>query len=89
MPFGSKELYQFSKEWEFDIIASNPELSKIKWLGRKKCASNKNKLIKKYIDSNQDINLAMLTFGSAPTEQGLSPAQFSLSGSYDNKKLVG
>ena len=37
MPFGGKELYQFSKEWGFEIITSSPEYPKIEWLGRKRC----------------------------------------------------
>ena len=67
MPFGSKELYQFSREWEFEYPKSNG-------LAEKGVQVIK-KLIKKCMDSNQDINLALLAFRSSPNEQGLSPAQ--------------
>ena len=35
MPFGSKELYQFSREWEFEIITSSPEYPKSNGLAEK------------------------------------------------------
>ena len=99
MPFGSKELYQFCREWEFEIITSSPEYPKSNGLAEKGVQVIK-KLIKKFMDSKQDINLALLAFRSAPNEQGLSPAQLlfgrqirsklpvleqNLTGRYDNK----
>ena len=104
MPFGSEEMIQFSRDWEFEIRLSSPEYPKSNGLAEKGVQVIKN-LIKKSIDSNQDINLALLAFRSAPNEFGHSPAQLlfgrqikgkipilrkELSGRYDikNKKDI-
>ena len=74
MPFGSEEMRQFSIQWEFELILSSPEYPKSNGLAEKGVQVVK-KLIKKCIDSKQDINLALLAFRSTPNESGLSPAQ--------------
>ena len=74
MPFGSEEMRQFSIEWEFEIKTSSPEYPKSNRLAEKGVQVVKN-LIKKSLDSGEDINFALLAFRSAPNEFGLSPAQ--------------
>lgn len=99
MPFGSEEMRQFSIAWEFEIKPSSPEYPKSNGLAEKGVQVIKN-LIKKSMDSGEDINFALLAFRSAPNEFGLSPAQLlfgrqiksripiletELSGRYDSK----
>ena len=103
MPFGSDEMVQFSKQWGFKMILSSPENPKSNGLAEKGVQVTKN-LIKKTMDSNQDINLALLAFRAAPNEFGLSPAQLlfgrqirspvpilskMLSGRYDKRNIAG
>ena len=98
-PFGSAEMRQFAKDWDFELVLSSPEYPKSNGLAEKAVQVTK-KLIKKCIDSKQDINMALLAFRAAPNESGLSPAQLlfgrqvrtrlpvlesNLSGRFDNE----
>ena len=74
VPFGSDEMKTFSNEWEFSLILSSPRYPKSNGLAEKGVQVTK-RLIKKCIDSNEDINLALLAFRTAPNKTGLSPAQ--------------
>ena len=75
MPFGSKRLAQFSKEWNFNIITSSPHFPQSNGLAERHVQTVKN-IIRKAKDSGSDVSLALLELRNTPIAgMAESPAQ--------------
>lgn len=75
MPFGSAEMREFAKNWEFEIVTSSPRYPKSNGLAERNVQTLK-KLLKKAIDSNGDTTLVLLNWRTANvTGTDLSPAE--------------
>jgi len=75
MPFASHSVRQFSKQWNFNIISSNPQYPQSNGLSEHNVQTMKT-IFKKARDSGTDVNLALWEFWNTPiTGMAESPSQ--------------
>ena len=72
--FVSSEFKAFVDDWEIQHITSSPYHAKSNGLAESAVKSVKN-ILKKCLDSGQDIYKGLLAYRAAPLENGMSPAQ--------------
>ena len=72
--FSSSEFKKFTEDWEIQHITSSPYYAKSNGLAESSVKTAKN-ILKKCVDSGQDIYKGLLAYRSSPLESGLSPAQ--------------
>ncbi|XP_039284775.1 uncharacterized protein K02A2.6-like isoform X2 [Nilaparvata lugens] len=74
-PFGSQEMIQFAKEWDFKIITISPRYSQSNGLAEKGVNIAKT-MIRKCAESKTDLNLSLLNYrNSCVAGLNYSPAQ--------------
>lgn len=79
MPFSSREMQQFSNEWNFEIKNSSPIYPRANGQAEKAVDISKN-LMKKAFESGVDISLTLLEYRNHPVSQlQYSPAQLLMS----------
>ena len=69
---------QFSEEWRFTHKVASPHHQQTNGLAERTIQSIKN-LIKKTIDNNEDVYLALLSFRNTPVYDSFSPSQILMS----------
>ena len=72
--FSSMEFKQFSEEWNFSHQTSSPLYPKSNGLAERAVQTVKA-IIKKCMESGEDIQMGLLAYRTTPLECGLSPAQ--------------
>lgn len=77
-PFNSKEMQQFSKEWNFDLVNSSPYLSNSNGMAERSIQTIK-KMLKKCNASKTDPYIGLLNLRSTPNSLGTSPSQALMS----------
>lgn len=84
--FISSEFRQFTKEWQFKHIVSSPTHSQSNGMAERHVQVAKN-LIKKSIESNKDIHLALLQLRNTPIFGTHSPCEILMSRAARNPLL--
>ena len=84
MPFNSKEFLEFSKKWNFKVVASSPKYPQSNGLAERNVQTIK-KLLKKAREGKSDEMLALLELRNTPiTSMSYTPTQLLM-----NRRLRG